>query len=99
MRDPHSPPHPPAASCAAVPHDPRGLERDMALGAVWVRLPLVALPAIVSSHSQPYVPIPKDSLRLSARCLDGAISKFKALLFSRCEKEAAMHQDRWRTKA
>src|ERR1700719_4618777 len=43
--------------------------------------------------------IPKVVYDFSAHRLDGSISKFKALLLSRCEKEAAMHQDRWRTKA
>jgi hypothetical protein len=38
----------------------------MALGAVWVRLPLVALSAIVSSQSQRYVPIPKVVFGFSA---------------------------------
>jgi hypothetical protein len=43
----------------------------MALGAVWIRLPLVPLSAIVSSQSQRYMPIPKDSQRLSARRVGG----------------------------
>jgi hypothetical protein len=39
--------------------------------------PLVALSAIVSSQPQRYVPIPKYSLRLFARCVGGSISKIQ----------------------
>jgi hypothetical protein len=49
----------------------------MALGAVWVRLPLAALSAIASSQSQRYAPITKGSLRLFARRLGGSISQIQ----------------------
>jgi hypothetical protein len=48
----------------------------MALGAVWVRLPLVALSAIAGSQSQRYVRITKGSVRLFRR-LGGSISQIQ----------------------
>jgi hypothetical protein len=49
----------------------------MALGAVWVLLPKVALSAIATGGLNPMCQFPEGSLRLSARRLGGSISKFK----------------------